>query len=1094
MHPLTQRTIAALLFVSTLVMPAFAQDDPTRDNNPPDPFGPPTGPRFPLPAPAVITTPDGFDNFDLGVDNAEPHMSNNPANPLWYFQAFNTNNPRYTIDGHNWTFNRPAFPNAAGDPVTCYDSLGNLYYQTMKSPITGTWVARSTDGGRTWGTPVSSVNGNDKNWMCADQTSGPYANYLYSSMTNSGAGGASFARSIDFGATWQQTDTLRPHALPGTMPAVGPNKGTGFDIPGGCVYAVTHSGSNAAGVYTFFRSTDGGLNFEQRSQHQFSNLIGTEISGRSTVQNMRCRPYPFITVDNSYGPFRGRVYLVYASNNPAGNGNKSDIFIRHSDDQCSTWTAPRVVNDDPNSQNNFQFHPAIWCEKSSGRLYVKFYDTRRVPTSDSMDVYATYSDDGGITFAPNQRLTNRTFKINFRNLTGANYQGDYDAITSNPVTSLSVWTDFRSNNYGSYVAYFPDFAMLASPAADTLRPTDSTFVQVKVPAVKLWGDRVRFTASVSPPAPFTFFWPRGDTLRTFPDSVGLRIRGTNVPEGVYTVTIQGEGPNGTPVHRRTVTLRVQFIPNALALQRPAGGEVWFAGASQQVRWTRTGDVDSVRLEYSVNNGSTWTTMAARHPADSVYRWTIPNAPSTQAKVRVSWLDSSSVSSENAVPFRISTPSPLATLNRDSLVATLDRGSNTFRDTLRIGNTGALPLTWTFADTMAWFAVAPASGTTPVDSIRTAVATFSSAGLSAGTYRGTLTMTSNDTIGGTRRLPVRLTVVARAAIEISATGFSYGSVIVADTAARSLTVRNRGTDTLVLGSIGLSQEPEYGSTATGGQVVPPAISSGTGTVRAGLQGVGGAQLAYTIRVSGLGGPVTSAAFRGGARGTNGPVLYTVPFTGDSAVGTWRNTGGEPFTPALRDSVKAGRVYLEVRTAAFPNGEIRGQLDGAFFTTLVPVRLAPGDSVVRQIRFSPVAPASYTGTLSIASNDPDPADDTLLVALTGTGIPRPTGVAEERTGVPEVYAVDQNFPNPFNPTTRIDFAVPEDAFVTLRVFNLLGQELAVLVNGERSAGYHSAVWDARSAGSAIASGMYFYRFEAKGVSGKPYSAIRKMLLVK
>jgi hypothetical protein len=995
MHPLRPRFIAPLLLVSMLALPAFAQDDPTRDNNPPDPFGPPTGPRFPLPAPAVITTPDGFDNFDLGVDNAEPHMSNSPANPRWYFQAFNTNNPRYTVDGHDWTFNRPAFPNAAGDPVTCYDSLGNLYYQTMKSPITGTWVARSTDGGRTWGTPVSSVNGNDKNWICADQTSGPYANYLYSSMTNSGAGGASFARSTDFGATWQQTDTLRPHALPGTMPAVGPNMGAGFDIPGGCVYAVTHSGTNAAGVYTFFRSTDAGLNFVQRSQHQFSNLIGTEISGRSTVQNMRCRPYPFITVDNSYGPYRGRVYLVYASNSPAGSGNKSDIFIRHSDDQCSTWTAPRVVNDDPNSQNNFQFHPAIWCEKSSGRLYVKFYDTRRVPTSDSMDVYATYSDDGGITFAPNQRLTNRTFKINFRNLTGANYQGDYDAITSNPVTSLSVWTDFRNNSYGSYVAYFPDFAMLTSPAADTLRVIDSTLVKVRIPATKLWSERVRFSATVTPAANISFVWTRGDTLRTFPDSLDVRIRTNGVPEGLYTVRIQGEGPNGTPVHRRTVAIRVL---------------------------------------------------------------------------------------------------PVVTVNRDSVFATLDAGPNTARDTLRIGNTGVVPLVWTLSDTMGWFAAAPASGSTPVDSVARSTLTFSAAGLPPGTYRGTLTLASNDTVGGTRRIPVRLTVVAPTAIEVSASSIAFGSVIVADTASRTLTVRNRGTDTLVVIGAILSQEPEYGSTATGAQVVPPAISSGSATARATLQGVGGSQLAYAIHVSGLSGPVTGAFFRSGARGTNGPVLYTVPFTGDSAVGIWRNTGGEPFTTAYRDSVKTGRVYLEVRTSAFPNGEVRGQLDGAFLTDLLPVRIAPGDSVIRRVSFSPVAPASYVGTLSIASNDPNPATDTILVTLSGTGIPRPTGVAEERGGVPQTYEVDQNFPNPFNPSTRIDFAVPEDAFVTLRVFNLLGQELAVLVSGEKSAGYHSAVWDARSAGSAMASGMYFYRFEAKGASGKKYTAMRKMLLVK
>ena len=67
-------------------------------------------------------------------------------------------------------------------------------------------------------------------------------------------------------------------------------------------------------------------------------------------------------------------------------------------------------------------------------------------------------------FAPNQRITNTTAKTKLASSgTAPAYQGDYDAITSMHNQALLVWTDFRAGNYGSYVGFFPDYAMLVSP-------------------------------------------------------------------------------------------------------------------------------------------------------------------------------------------------------------------------------------------------------------------------------------------------------------------------------------------------------------------------------------------------------------------------------------------------------------------------------------------------------------------------------------------------------------------------------------------------------------------------------------------------------
>jgi len=89
------------------------------------------------------------------------------------------------------------------------------------------------------------------------------------------------------------------------------------------------------------------------------------------------------------------------------------------------------------------------------------------------------------------------------------------------------------------------------------------------------------------------------------------------------------------------------------------------------------------------------------------------------------------------------------------------------------------------------------------------------------------------------------------------------------------------------------------------------------------------------------------------------------------------------------------------------------------------------------------------------------------------------------VPNVYELGQNYPNPFNPSTTIKFSVPEAGLVTLRVFNLLGQEVATLLNGEKTAGVYEATFDA----STLSSGIYFYTLDTKN-----FSSTKKMVLLK
>ncbi len=529
-------------------------------------------PKAPGATTAVVTI-GNWDNYLLGTDFGESNMAENPKQPTWFFTAYNTNAPHDTENGYDWFIHTANFgASMQGDPVVTYDSLGNLFYENMYgATIAGCKVMASTNNGVTWGPSVTAIAGNDKNWIAADQTSGPYANYVYTTMTNGGPPG-NFARSTDHGVTFTSTWAPTTQQIPGMMVAVGP----AGNVQGGAVHVVTNSGSSFNSTYTFYVSNDGGATFTQKSAQQFCNTVGSQVGGRNSVQGMRTRPYPMIAADNSYGSNRGRLYLVYASNDPPSSSGKPDIFCRSSTDDGATWSAAVKVNDDPNTTNNHQWHPAIWCDKQTGKLYVMWMDTRDTPTSDSAYIYASYSTDGGQTFAVNQRISNAKMKIDCPTCGGGGtprYQGDYNGVVSNKKVSMIGWTDFRQGTFESMTAYFPDFAVALDHAADTLfTPLDNTTFQVNIPEVKLYTDTVMVTASINPTptaGTITVQYPSGNNLTTLPGSVPVKfVLNGSVPSGTYMATFIASGPNGTPAHKRTATLLVMpgnvFLTTATA--------------------------------------------------------------------------------------------------------------------------------------------------------------------------------------------------------------------------------------------------------------------------------------------------------------------------------------------------------------------------------------------------------------------------------------------------------------------------------------------------------------------------------------------------
>lgn len=99
-------------------------------------------------------------------------------------------------------------------------------------------------------------------------------------------------------------------------------------------------------------------------------------------------------------------------------------------------------------------------------------------------------------------------------------------------------------------------------------------------------------------------------------------------------------------------------------------------------------------------------------------------------------------------------------------------------------------------------------------------------------------------------------------------------------------------------------------------------------------------------------------------------------------------------------------------------------------------------------------------------------------------------EVEVGAPTHFELSQNYPNPFNPATTIKFSLVTDSKVTLKLFDLIGQEVATILNTDLASGYHSILID----GSKLSSGIYFYRLDAVGVNGQKFSSVKKMVLTK
>ncbi len=194
----------------------------------------------------------------------------------------------------------------------------------------------------------------------------------------------------------------------------------------------------------------------------------------------------------------------------------------------------------------------------------------------------------------------------------------------------------------------------------------------------------------------------------------------------------------------------------LTVTSPNGGENWTAGSTHTISWSGTGTVGNVIIQYSSNNGTSWSTVVSSTANDGAYSWIVPQVSSSQCLVRISETDGSPSDTSNSV-FTISTgggsPAQIS-LNRTQLnFGVTTSGPAAGSQTFSINNSGTGTLNWNAADDASWLSCSPLSGTNS----GVVMVSVNAAGLAAGEYNGTITVSSANASNSPQNVTVTLVV-------------------------------------------------------------------------------------------------------------------------------------------------------------------------------------------------------------------------------------------------------------------------------------------------------------------------------------------------
>ena len=350
--------------------------------------------------------------------------------------------------GHTWA--RRLIGTTTADPlgdICCdqqlaWDRFGNLWMAYLINSNFDVLVALSTDGGNSFRT-VADVPTNGDQPSIADGPNSVWVSYTRSPGNQIQAFGARVTGLGRFGS----------FSAPENVPSPGSNGDYGDTAvgPGGQVMVTYQNSTNGQGGADIYTAVDpdglGPAGFGRPTLVTHSHVGGFDYIAAQPDRSVDAEAN--LAWDRSGGAHTGRVYLVWTQETPNESDN-TDIMLQHSDDNGATWSPAVKLNDDRTT--NSQYNPSIALDQTSGHVALSWYDTRSdlgtggsgdtdgVP-NDDFQIWATYSTNGGTTFAPNFRVSRGT-----SNAIDANSFFDVGDYTHAAFVSGSFWPAWSDNS------------------------------------------------------------------------------------------------------------------------------------------------------------------------------------------------------------------------------------------------------------------------------------------------------------------------------------------------------------------------------------------------------------------------------------------------------------------------------------------------------------------------------------------------------------------------------------------------------------------------------------------------------------------------
>ncbi|PWU12669.1 MAG: hypothetical protein C5B50_20990 [Verrucomicrobia bacterium] len=396
-------------------------------------------------AQVTVTVGPNVNITKSSANNVEECIAINPVNPANLFASDTwAGAHRYSLDGgstwHN--SNISALPGSIGDVAATFDTFGNLFL-TKFGPSESIQVDLSTDGGASFSLLYqTTATGNDQPKVATGPSSvaGQKCVWItYTDPNNFIAVQGATVTGLGAVGSFSASQTTSVIGDFGDV-AVGPN---------GQVLVSFQDPLSGVGPDTINVNLDA----DGLGAATFGSVISasdTQVGGFTDIPAQPQRSIDAeakLAWDRTGGSHNGRVYLSY-TDRPSTSSDDTDIYVRYSDNNGSTWSSPVRVNDDPVGNGKSQFLPRIALDQTTGYIAVSFYDCRNSDNNDTAEYWASVSTDGGQTFMPNVKVSAGISSALVMAVANTYFDfGDYSGLTYHAGTFYPCWAD-NSNSTG----------------------------------------------------------------------------------------------------------------------------------------------------------------------------------------------------------------------------------------------------------------------------------------------------------------------------------------------------------------------------------------------------------------------------------------------------------------------------------------------------------------------------------------------------------------------------------------------------------------------------------------------------------------------